>query len=464
MTPQPPKIAIIGAGPTGCMLARLLLHLSSEADIPPPTVHIFESEPSPNYRSQGGTLDLHPKTGLAALQAAGLFDKFLDHARYDGDALQVTDKNLQVIGVGGATNKIAKRVSGARPEIDRADLRRIITSSLPTGTIRWSKRLKQILNNSSSSPPTAGKSLEFTNDQVVGPYNLVIGADGAWSKTRISSPIFCKIALLDLSIPPPAKDSAPEVYDLINKGNLFAYSTGGFVSVQTMGDGSINVYAQWAIPSSFQTASSSHEEEDRYWESCPWYFPHDPDKTREALVAKGGPFADWHPLLKEAILKATDRCTPTMLYQLPVGFKWDHQEGVTLIGDAAHLMTPYAGEGVNVGLMDALVLGRNIVAALRQEQEREQDNTTEDEEEEKIVTRGLLDKAVTDYENEMWPRAEKIARLTDDLKQLWMFTEGSPGSVIATTTSLHAMKDAHWVWHPLIWACVHVYFWGRRLI
>ncbi|KAM7216885.1 putative tetracycline resistance protein from transposon protein [Rhypophila decipiens] len=459
MTPQPPKIAIIGAGPTGCMLARLLLHLSSEADIPPPTVHIFESEPSPNYRSQGGTLDLRPKTGLAALQAAGLFDKFLDHARYDGDALQVTDKNLQVIGVGGATNKIAKRVSGARPEIDRADLRRIITSSLPTGTIRWSKRLKQI-HNSSSSAPKGGKYLEFTNGQIVGPYDFVIGADGAWSKTRsylapagvVSSPVFCKIALLDLSIPPPAKATAPEVYDLINKGNLFAYSTGGFVSVQTMGDGSINVYAH------------SHEEEDRmYWESCPWYFPHDPDKTRQALVAEGGPFADWHPLLKEAILKATDRCTPRMLYQLPVGFKWDHREGVTLIGDAAHLMTPYAGEGVNVGLMDALVLGRNIVAALRQEQEQGRDNTTEYEEE-NTARRGLLDKAVTDYENEMWPRAEKIARLTDDLKQLWMFTEGSPGSVIATTTSLHSMKDAHWVWHPLIWACVHVYFWGRRLI
>ncbi|KAM7189396.1 tetracycline resistance protein from transposon [Rhypophila sp. PSN 637] len=383
MTPQPPKIAIIGAGPTGCMLARLLLHLSSEADIPPPTVHIFESESSPNYRSQGGTLDLHPKTGLTALQAAGLFDKFLDHARYDWAALQVTDKNLQV--------------------------------SLPTGTIRWSKRLKQIRR----------KSLEFTNGQIVGPYDLVIWADGAWSKTRsylapgVASPIFCKIALLDLSIPPPAKDTAPEVYDLINKGNLFAYSTGGFVSVQTMGDGSINIYAQ------------------HYWESCPWYFPHNPDKTRQALVAEGGggPFADWHPLLREAILKATDRCTPRMLYQLPVGFKWDHQEGVTLIGDAAHLMTPYAGEGVNVGLMDALVLGGI----------------------------SLLDKAVTGYENEMWPRAEKIAKLTDDLKQLWMFTEGSPGSVIATTTSLHAMKDAHWVWHPLIWACVHVYFW-RRLI
>ena len=87
MSPQQPlKIAIIGAGPTGCMLARLLLHLPSSTSTTPPTVHIFESESSPNYRSQGGTLDLHPETGLAAMQAAGLFDKFLEKARYDGDA------------------------------------------------------------------------------------------------------------------------------------------------------------------------------------------------------------------------------------------------------------------------------------------------------------------------------------------------------------------------------------------
>lgn len=94
--PEAPKIAIIGAGPTGCMLARLLLRLSSSANIQPLTIHIYESESSPDYRSQGGTLDLHPKTGLAALQAAGLFDKFLEKARYDGDSLQVTDKDLRV--------------------------------------------------------------------------------------------------------------------------------------------------------------------------------------------------------------------------------------------------------------------------------------------------------------------------------------------------------------------------------
>lgn len=81
------RIAIIGAGPGGCMLARLL----HQYDIP---CTIFEAEPSINYRSQGGTLDLRAKTGLLAIKEAGLWDEFQRHARYDGESLLVTDKRL----------------------------------------------------------------------------------------------------------------------------------------------------------------------------------------------------------------------------------------------------------------------------------------------------------------------------------------------------------------------------------
>ena len=45
------------------MLARIL----SLSDIP---VTIYESDASPNFRTQGGTLDLHSKTGLAAIREA----------------------------------------------------------------------------------------------------------------------------------------------------------------------------------------------------------------------------------------------------------------------------------------------------------------------------------------------------------------------------------------------------------
>lgn len=76
------KIAIVGAGPAGCVLARLLQQSKEGV-----SVTIFEGEGDIDFRSQGGTLDLHEKTGQAALKAAGLYDEWLKYARFDGEAM-----------------------------------------------------------------------------------------------------------------------------------------------------------------------------------------------------------------------------------------------------------------------------------------------------------------------------------------------------------------------------------------
>ena len=41
---------------------------------------------------------------------------------------------------------------------------------------------------------------------------------------------------------------------------------------------------------------------------------------------------------------------------------WEPGPNVTLIGDAAHVMPPYAGEGVNMAMLDALVLSRLLLS------------------------------------------------------------------------------------------------------
>ena len=45
---------------------------------------------------------------------------------------------------------------------------------------------------------------------------------------------------------------------------------------------------------------------------------------------------------------------------MPIGFKWENQSNLTLIGDAAHLMSPFAGEGVNMAFYDAYLLAKAL--------------------------------------------------------------------------------------------------------
>src|SRR4051812_15437028 len=114
---MPFSIAICGAGPAGLTLARLLQ--VSGIDI---SVSIYERDASPKSRErQGGTLDLHPDTGLAALRQAGLFDVASKHLRYDAEEMVIADKNATVLVHMKEQPKWADN-KFSRPEIDRESL------------------------------------------------------------------------------------------------------------------------------------------------------------------------------------------------------------------------------------------------------------------------------------------------------------------------------------------------------
>ncbi|KAG6812446.1 hypothetical protein H0H92_002813 [Tricholoma furcatifolium] len=398
---SPVNIAIVGGGPAGLTLANLLLSPPS----PDITVTVFERDASPSSRTtKGGTLDLHVDTGLAAIDDAGLRPAFNSVARSDiaSASMVITDRTgNRYLDISPGSNEEGTNV---RPEIDRGALQTLLLSSLPESTIRWGSHLRSITPSgtlvfaSGAEEPTAGK------------YDLIVGADGAWSKVRAhispsTRPVFSGITGMELHITSP-DTLHPEIARAVGHG-LFKSSGGGRSIVgQRIANGDIMVYA-------FSRTNTPSDPQDLI-DSCGG----DLQRTQEALqkrFADSGFSAEMCALLGAADPK-TIRAWPLYEFELPDGHVYEHRQGWTLIGDAAHVMTSFIGEGVNAAMRSALELARRLKRAVTIEGDAH-------------ARARAVDEAVQGYEKEMFDRMRKVMGLTMRAKKAY-FSDDAPQSVV----------------------------------
>jgi 2-polyprenyl-6-methoxyphenol hydroxylase-like FAD-dependent oxidoreductase len=376
---MPPKVAIIGAGPAGLTLASLLHASGQKLD-----VTIFEKDASAAARTRkGGTLDLHEGTGLAAMRAAGLWNSFLKYARYEGEAIIFGDKKGNKV-FDSQANRENEDVESSRPEIDRERLKEILLESIPDSWIRWGSRLRSVSEDG---------SLSFDHG-AEGPFGLLVGADGAWSKVRsvlVDTKVsFAGISGFEMRIVNPTHDH-PRVSDMIGRGSYFAYSDCKALQALRQGDDSIMAYA-WS--------RNTEEFPTKLWEEV----AQDGEKLKQVLLDTL--FKDWAPEMQEWIkVASSDSIRPWPLYELPVGMTWEHKKGITLIGDSAHLMTPFAGEGVNCAMKDSLELAEAIIESIKSGRD--------------------LDAAVKQFEEAMFPRTKQVTEMTMMMKT-YQFREDAP--------------------------------------
>ena len=373
-------VTIIGAGLGGLTLARVL-HVHGIA------ATVYEAEASASARAQGGMLDIHENNGQLALKAAGLFDQFLEIIHPGGQARRVLDKDGNVLldepddGTGG------------RPEVPRGDLRRILLDSLPAGTVCWGHKLTAV------SPLGGGRHvLTFANGSTV-TTDLLVGADGAWSKVR---------PLLSGAIPAYVGTSFIETYlfdsdtrhkasaEAVGGGALFALAPGKGIAAHREPHGVLHTYVQLNKPKE-------------------WIDSIDFSDLATALAKVAAEFDGWAPALTALITDGETAPVPRPIHALPVEHRWERVPGVTLLGDAAHLMIP-SGEGANLAMFDGAELGKAIAA-----------------------NPGDVEATLMAYEKDLFPRSAFEAAEAEGVLKVCL-GPNAPQSLIDFLTNPHPVK------------------------
>ncbi len=322
-------VTIIGAGLGGLVLARVL-HING---IP---VTVYEGEASPNARTQGGMLDIHDYNGQLALEKAQLMEEFRGIILEGRQAMRFLDRNGNVL-----LDK-ADDGTGGRPEVQRAELRRILLESLPDGTVQWGRKATEV-----RALGEGRHEVTFADGSTV-TTDVLVGADGAWSRVRpllsdatpaYTGRAFVETYLFDVDTRHPAAAKA------VGGGSFGVIDSGGngaWIGAHREGGATIHTYITLTKP-------------------LDWFDGIDFTDAEPALARIAAEFDGWAPELTALITEADTAPVLRPLHALPVGHRWDRAPGVTLVGDAAHLSIP-DGEGANLAMQDGAALGQALAA------------------------------------------------------------------------------------------------------
>ncbi|MFD2143950.1 FAD-dependent oxidoreductase [Mucilaginibacter antarcticus] len=206
--------------------------------------------------------------------------------------------------------------------------------------------------------------------------DIVIAADGANSKIRPYltdiKAFYSGVTAIEGAVYNSAINS-PQVHKLLNGGKIFAFGDSKSLIVSSKGDGSLVFYPSFKTDEKWVQQSGIDFTDSQ--QVLDWF------KTE---------YAGWDDVWQELFENGTGTFIPRPLYCMPFDQTWEAQFNLTMLGDAAHLMPPFAGEGVNMAMLDALELSVTLLS-------------------DKYAD---LQTAIAAYEVDMRSRASAIAQIT----------------------------------------------------
>jgi kynurenine 3-monooxygenase len=322
------SITIVGAGLGGALMAVFLGRAGHK-------VRVFERRPDPRKGTagRGKSINLAISTrGLAALERVGLKEKLLEVAvPMRGRMVHAIDGSKAFQPYGHEAHHVINSVS-------RSGLNRLLVETaeaMPNVEVLFGRRCVDVdLENAAAtfSDIDTGATSPAKAD-------LVIGADGAFSEVRLAmqktdrfeySQTFLEHGYKELSIPAAADGGFR-----MERHALHIWPRGGFMMIALPNvDGSYTCTCFWPFTgdNSFAALTTADQVRTYFQATFPDAVPMMPTLEEDFLLNAVGSLV-------------TVRCAP-----------WRFKDRVVLLGDAAHAIVPFYGQGANAAFEDCIVL------------------------------------------------------------------------------------------------------------